>query len=73
MRVRYIFATIVLIALAVTTDGAQGGLKSGLDQSLFDKSVRPQDDLFRHVNGGWLAKTEIPADKPVYGTVLRTA
>ena len=29
--------------------------------------MRPQDDLFRHVNGGWLAKTEIPADKASYG------
>ena len=26
-----------------------------------------QDDLFRHVNGSWLAKTEIPADKSSYG------
>jgi predicted metalloendopeptidase len=32
--------------------------------------VRPQDDLFRHVNGGWLAKTEIPADRPIYGTFV---
>ena len=29
--------------------------------------MRPQDDLFRHVNGAWLAKTEIPADKASYG------
>ena len=29
--------------------------------------MRPQDDLFRHVNGSWLAKTEIPADKASYG------
>ncbi len=40
---------------------------SGLDLASVDKSVRPQDDLFRHVNGGWLAKTEIPADKSSYG------
>lgn len=41
--------------------------KSGLDPSDFDKSVRPQDDLFRHVNGTWLIKTDIPADKASYG------
>ena len=29
--------------------------------------MRPQDDLFRHVNGAWLTKTEIPADKASYG------
>jgi putative endopeptidase len=33
-----------------------------------DKTVRPQDDLFRHVNGTWLATTEIPADRRSYGT-----
>ena len=42
-------------------------LVSGLDAATFDESVRPQDDLFRFVNGGWLARTEIPADKPAYG------
>ena len=42
-------------------------LASGLDQANFDKAVRPQDDLFRAVNGAWLAKTEIPADRSDYG------
>ena len=38
-----------------------------------DPSVRPQDDLFRHVNGHWLAATPIPDDRPSYGAtqVLR--
>jgi predicted metalloendopeptidase len=40
---------------------------SGIDLTAFDKAVRPQDDLFQHVNGGWLKKTEIPADKSSYG------
>ncbi len=40
---------------------------SGLDLASFDKAIRPQDDLFLHVNGGWLSKTEIPADKASYG------
>ena len=26
-----------------------------------DETVRPQDDLFRHVNGKWIERTEIPA------------
>ena len=29
--------------------------------------MRPQDDLFRAVNGGWLAKAKIPADRSSYG------
>jgi putative endopeptidase len=42
-------------------------LVSGLELAAFDKAVRPQDDVFKHVNGGWLSKTEIPADKASYG------
>ncbi|HHJ52757.1 MAG TPA: peptidase M13, partial [Caldithrix abyssi] len=42
-------------------------LKSGIDKSNFDLSVRPQDDFYRYVNGTWLKKTEIPADKSDYG------
>ncbi|WP_040159552.1 M13 family metallopeptidase [Mobilicoccus massiliensis] len=43
------------------------GLRSGLDLSAIDAAVRPQDDLFGHVNGTWLARTAIPADKGRYG------
>jgi len=41
--------------------------QSGLDLQGYDKSVRPQDDLFRAANGHWLSTTEIPADKSSYG------
>ena len=43
-------------------------LKSGLDLAGFDRSVRPQDDLYRFADGTWLAKTEIPADRSNYGS-----
>ena len=46
---------------------APAALQSGIDEANFDKTVRPQDDLFRAVNGAWLAKTEIPADRSDYG------
>ena len=51
----------------------QASLKSGLDLLGFDKTVRPQDDLFRYVNGNWLAKTEIPPDRPVYSAFVEVA
>jgi len=38
-----------------------------LDFSRFDQTVRPQDDLFRHVNGHWLATAAIPDDKADIG------
>ncbi|TAE74625.1 MAG: M13 family peptidase [Bacteroidetes bacterium] len=33
----------------------------------FDKSVRPQDDFFKFVNGTWLKNTEIPAVESNWG------
>ncbi|MDX6326758.1 MAG: putative endopeptidase [Nocardioidaceae bacterium] len=39
-------------------DDAQAGM---------DETVRPQDDLFGHVNGRWLETVEIPSDKAVWG------
>ena len=42
----------------------------GIDASAQDKSVRPQDDFYRFINGGWLNTTEIPADKPLYGAFI---
>ena len=46
---------------------AAAALKSGLLLNNFDRTVRPQDDLYRFVNGTWLKNTEIPADKSNYG------
>ena len=46
---------------------------SGIAIDELSDDVRPQDDLFRHVNGRWLATTEIPEDRAAHGTfhVLR--
>ncbi|CAB4568835.1 MAG: peptidase M13 [Actinobacteria bacterium] len=43
-------------------------LLPGIDATSLDKQTRAQDDLFRHVNGTWLDKTEIPEDKAIYGS-----
>jgi putative endopeptidase len=43
-------------------------LASGIPADELDPGIRPQDDLFRHVNGRWLARTEIPADLAGYGS-----
>jgi len=41
--------------------------KSGIDLSHIDPALRPQDDLFGHVNGRWLAEYQIPADRATDG------
>jgi len=40
---------------------------SGIDLTALDPAVRPQDDLYSHVNGRWIATHEIPADRAVDG------
>lgn len=43
---------------------------SVFDLEGFDRSVRPQDDLFRHVNGTWLRTAQIPDDKASTGAFV---
>ena len=40
---------------------------NSLDLTNVLSDVRPQDDLFRHVNGVWLRDAEIPADRARFG------
>ena len=42
-------------------------IRSGIDLSHVDQQARPQDDLFGHVNGRWLAEYTIPADRATDG------
>jgi predicted metalloendopeptidase len=42
-------------------------IRSGIDLSHVDSDARPQDDLFGHVNGRWLADYKIPADRATDG------
>jgi putative endopeptidase len=61
-------AALALVLGGVVLAGAAPPLRSGLDVATFDHSVRPQDDLYRFVNGRWLDATVIPADRVTYGT-----
>ncbi|HEX5860993.1 MAG TPA: M13 family metallopeptidase N-terminal domain-containing protein, partial [Nocardioides sp.] len=38
-----------------------------------DPEIRPQDDLFGHVNGRWLREAEIPADRSSWGAFIKLA
>lgn len=61
------------VAPPVAAEPAAPTRASGIDLENFDRGVRPQDDFYGYVNGTWLAKTEIPADRNNYGafTVLQ--
>ncbi len=43
-------------------------LTSGIHLDELEPSIRPQDDLYRHVNSRWIERTEIPSDKARYGS-----
>ena len=40
----------------------------GIDLANMDKSVKPGDDFYRYVNGGWLAQNHIPEDRGSWGS-----
>lgn len=46
-------------------------MTDAFDHAAVDPAVRPQDDLYRHANGHWLATTEIPADKSSTGAFVK--
>ena len=56
------------LALLGGVASAQTTRPSGIDTTTFDRGVRPQDDLFRFVNGGWLKRTPIPSDAARWGS-----
>ena len=39
----------------------------GVDLSAMDRGIAPGDDFYNYVNGAWMARTEIPADKASWG------
>ncbi|MGH8481694.1 MAG: M13 family metallopeptidase [Nevskiaceae bacterium] len=68
----------ILMCALVVLAGCAGAppappLGSGVELANIDRSVRPQDDFYRHVNGAWLKDTEIPADRSNYGTFTKLA
>ena len=54
------------IAATIAIVPAQSAPISGLDAAAFDRAVRPQDDLYRYVNGAWLDRTQMPPERVSY-------
>ncbi|HEX8393231.1 MAG TPA: M13 family metallopeptidase [Longimicrobium sp.] len=77
-RATAVAACLLAAACAPSQPGVASGsaaapapaLGLGIDTTGFDRSVRPQDDFYSFVNGSWLRRTEIPADRSTYGTFI---
>jgi len=63
IRAGALSAILAGAAVAQTGDKPQYGAW-GFDLTAMDPAVKPGDDFNRYANGAWLARTEIPADKP---------
>jgi putative endopeptidase len=66
----WIVALVGASALASVGVGAPTGPQTGdwgFDATGMDATARPGDDFFKYANGGWDARTQIPADKAGYG------
>jgi predicted metalloendopeptidase len=59
-----------LMACGQTAERADAP-RSGIELANLDRSVRPQDDFFRYVNGAWLKNTRIPADKAMWAPYIK--
>ncbi len=77
MASRFLLVPLVLVVACASPSTPESPatkpLASGIDLSAADTSVRIQDDLFQHVNGAGLARTEIPADRATWGAFDRLA
>src|SRR3981189_3297966 len=65
---RYVASGVGVLALIGCAATPAAPLQSGVDLKYVDRSVRPQDDLYRYLNGKWLDSFQLPPDKGSYGS-----
>ena len=69
LKKQLIFVIPAIIGLTtIQAQNAPTKQERGINVSNMDKKSKPSDDFFRFVNGSWLDKTEIPADKTSWGS-----
>ncbi|GJI96826.1 peptidase M13 [Duganella caerulea] len=68
---RYVLSALTLSLMTAFAGAADTAPVSGIDTQYIDASVRPQDDFYRYLNGGWLKTAQIPEDKSSWGTFAK--
>jgi len=62
------FSSLAILTASISCKSDKAEDKTpGIAIENMDTSVKPADDFFRHVNGTWLDKTEIPDDQTSWG------
>ena len=67
-HVLILLAVVVGLAACESTYEAPEPTGLGFNVAYIDTAVRPQDDLYRHVNGAWLDTVQIPPDRSAQGS-----
>lgn len=67
---RSFLPTLLVLTLLSACQAPQRYTELGIDLATMDSTVRPQDDLFRYVNGTWLETKDIPPDRPYTGSFI---
>jgi putative endopeptidase len=65
MKALFLLSAIIM-AIAPLAAAADG---HGIDKAAMDTSLKPGDDFYGYVNGGWLKHVQIPADQSAWGVV----
>ena len=68
MRYLILLLVLFIIFFGCVSENKEAVVQEGLEFSNMDTTARPQDDLFRFANGGWLDRTNIPDDKGAWGS-----
>ncbi len=73
MKILFLFSWTLasgLLLFSCSSDKDDSKLPEGVGINLahMDTTTKPSDDFFQYVNGGWIAKNEIPADLGAYGS-----
>lgn len=76
-RPHHVWFTATSVLLSLACGGCKGPDKApaasappaarGIDISAIDRSIEPGNDFYAFVNGAWIARTEIPADRSTWG------
>jgi putative endopeptidase len=65
MRVLFLAATMLGASAAMAQAPTPVFPPNGFDLTAIDKAVKPGNDFFQYANGGYLARTPIPVDRPI--------